>query len=155
MSADIPKATRKRFAIEERRRQVAKLYALGQTEAEMAAELDVDQKTISTDLKALRHLSQQFVFDLAKSGLAAYYKQSIDGIEYVLNKSYKLIKAGLVPQYELLALRLIKDCAEAKFDLVERGPSVLNARMLEERVDKIVAGNGNGNSNVTQKQQLR
>jgi hypothetical protein len=33
------------------------------------------------DVKALKEISQQFVFDLAKSDLAYYYKQSIDGIE--------------------------------------------------------------------------
>jgi len=36
-----------------------------------------------------------------------------------------------------LALRLIKDCNEAKFSLFERGPSVMNVRMLEERLTKI------------------
>ena len=51
------------------------------TEVEIAQELDVDQSTISRDIKALKLLSQQFVFDLAKSDLAYYYKQYIVGIE--------------------------------------------------------------------------
>jgi hypothetical protein len=41
----------------------------------------MDQSTISRDVKVLKEMSQQFVFDLAKSDLAYYYKQSIDGIE--------------------------------------------------------------------------
>jgi hypothetical protein len=37
---------------------------------------------LSRDIKALKEMSQQFVFDLAKSDLNYYYyKQSIDGIE--------------------------------------------------------------------------
>jgi hypothetical protein len=40
----------------------------------------MDQYTISRDCKVLKEMSQQFVFDLAKSDLAYYYKQSIDGI---------------------------------------------------------------------------
>jgi transcriptional antiterminator len=51
------------------------------TETEIAQELKVDQSTISRDIKALKELSQRFVFDLAKSDLAYYYKQCIDGIE--------------------------------------------------------------------------
>jgi IS30 family transposase len=51
------------------------------TEGEIAQELGVDQSTISRDIKALKEQSQQFVYDLAKSDLAFYYKQCIDGIE--------------------------------------------------------------------------
>jgi hypothetical protein len=40
----------------------------------------MDQYTISRDCKVLKEMSQQLVFDLAKSDLAYYYKQSIDGI---------------------------------------------------------------------------
>ena len=39
------------------------------TETEIAIELNVDQSTISRDIKVLKELSQQFVFDLAKSDL--------------------------------------------------------------------------------------
>lgn len=56
-----------------------------------------------------------------------------------------MIDAGLTPKYKLLALRLIKDCSEAKFNLFERGPLIMNARTLEERLTKIENGNGNGN----------
>ena len=69
------------FKIEERRRKVASLLAQSMTESEIAQELNVDQSTISRDVKALKELSQQFIYDLAKSDLAYYYKQSIDGIE--------------------------------------------------------------------------
>ena len=150
---------RSRFAVDTRRKEVAKLVAVGKTETVIAATLGVSQMTISRDIKALREISRQFVFDLAKSDLAYCYKQSIDAIEYALQRASDMIDKGLVPQYELLALQLIKDCAVAKFDLIERGPSVLNARVLEERIDKIVAGgnggNGSNGNGIAQKQELR
>jgi transcriptional antiterminator len=40
------------------------------TESEIAQELKVNQSTISSDIKALKELSQQFIYDLAKSDLA-------------------------------------------------------------------------------------
>jgi predicted transcriptional regulator len=46
------------------------------TESEIAEELNVDQSTISRDVKALKELSQKFIYDLAKSDLAYYYNLS-------------------------------------------------------------------------------
>jgi IS30 family transposase len=57
------------FKIEERRRKVASMLAQSMTETKIAEQLQVDQSTISRDVKALREMSQQFVFDLAKSDL--------------------------------------------------------------------------------------
>ena len=59
-----------KYEIEGRRRKVATLLAQSMTETEIAVELNVDQSTISIDIKALKELSEQFVFDLAKSDLA-------------------------------------------------------------------------------------
>jgi hypothetical protein len=77
------------FKIEERRRKVASMLAqsMTETETEIAQQLNVDQSTISGDVKVLKEMSQQFVFDLAKSDLAYYYKQCIDSIEEVRRKA--------------------------------------------------------------------
>jgi hypothetical protein len=40
------------------------------------------------DVKPLKEMSQQFVLDLAKSDLAYYFKQSIDGIEEAKKEAY-------------------------------------------------------------------
>ena len=71
------------------------MLAQSMTETEIAEQLNVDQSTISRDIKALKELSQQFVFDLAY-----YYKQSIDGIEakkeeILLGQCMVLINASL------------------------------------------------------------
>ena len=72
-----------KFKIEDRRRKIAILLAQSMTETEIAQELNVNQSTISRDIKMLKELSQRFIFDLAKSDLTYYYKQCIDGIEEV------------------------------------------------------------------------
>ena len=46
------------------------MLAQSLTESEIAQELGVDQSTISRDVKTLKELSQQFVYDLAKELLA-------------------------------------------------------------------------------------
>jgi IS30 family transposase len=130
--------------IEERRRKVASLLAQSMTESEIAQELNVDQSTISRDVKALKQLSQQFIYDLAKSDLAYYYKQCLNGIEEVKRKAweaYRSTNSSLNLKDKLSALKLIKECEEAKFSLLESGPSVMNLKSLEERLNKIeIAG---------------
>ncbi|HEY7078476.1 MAG TPA: hypothetical protein VH500_02175 [Nitrososphaeraceae archaeon] len=92
------------------------------------------QSTISRDIKALNALSQQFENDLAKSDLAYYYKQCIDGIEEVRRKGWEIFKGygNLRPKDKLLALKAIRECNEAKFALFKEGPSIMHIKSLEE-----------------------
>ncbi len=114
------------FKIEDRRRQVASLLAQSMTESEIAQELNVDQSTISRDVKALKEMSQQFVFDLAKSDLAYYFKRSIDGIEEAKKETWPIYGDDNSSVKEKLAtLKLIIESNEARFKLLSEGPSVL------------------------------
>jgi Trp operon repressor len=130
------------FKIEERRRKVTSLLAQSMTESEIAQELKVDQSTISRDVKALKELSQQFIYDLAKSDLAYYYKQCINGIEEVKRKAWEMFRNNSLSEKDKLsALKLIKECDEAKFSLFKDGPSIMSMKSLEERLNKIeIAG---------------
>jgi IS30 family transposase len=131
-----------KFKIEERSKQVASLLAQSITETEIAQKLNVDQSTISRDIKALKQMSQQFVFDLAKSDLAYHYQQCINGIEEVRRKAWELIRDDeeqqlLTLRDKLSILKLIKECEEGKFTLFKDGPSILNVKSLEERIYQI------------------
>jgi hypothetical protein len=111
-------------------------------ETEIAQVLNVDQSIISRDLKVLKALSQRFVFDLAKSDLAYYYKQCIDGIEEVRRKGWEIFKGqnnnnNLTPRDKLLALKVIRECNEVKFALFKEGPSIMHIKSLEERLQNI------------------
>jgi IS30 family transposase len=129
------------FKIEERRRKVSSILAQSMTEYEIAQQLNVDQSTISRDTKALKKSSQQFVYNLAKSDLAYYYKQSIDGIEEAKREAWKIYHDNnnneVSVKEKLSALKLIIDSNEARFKLLSEGPSVLAIKSLEERLNKI------------------
>jgi hypothetical protein len=45
--------------------------------------------------------------------------------------------SSLKPKDKLLALKLAKECDESKFALFKNGPSVMNLKSLEERLNKI------------------
>ena len=97
------------------------MLAQPMTETEIVEQLNVDQSTISRDVKALKEMSLQFVFDLAKSDLAYYYKQSIDGIEEAKKEAWRIynnVENNTLPKKEkLAALKLIIESNGAKFKL--------------------------------------
>ena len=138
--------------VELRRKKVASLIAMAATEEEIAEKLNVDQSTISRDIKHLKVVSQKFVYDLAKSDLAFYYKQSIDGIQEVNKKAWEMYRNqnNTDKKIKLLALKLVKECNEAIFSLFSQGPSIMNIRALEERVNKIESLSRSGNRQVTE-----
>ena len=60
------------FKIEERRRKVASKLAQSVTETEIAEQLNVDQSTISRDIKALKEMSQQSIYCLSTFNCCEY-----------------------------------------------------------------------------------
>jgi hypothetical protein len=102
--------------IQERRRKVSSLLAQSMTGSEISEELKVDQ---------------------AKSDLSYYYKQCIDGIEEVRRKGWDIFKKhnALTPRDKLLALKVIRECNEAKFALFKEGPSIMHIKSLEETLE--------------------
>jgi Homeodomain-like domain-containing protein len=132
------------YYIEERRKEVAQMLTQGHTESEIAQILHVHVSTICRDVKVLKQISQRFVFDLAKGDLTYYYKQCIDGMDEIRREAWSLYKYGdwsqgvhLTVKEKIAALKLLKECNEAKFALLEKGPSVLNAKGMEEKLENI------------------
>jgi IS30 family transposase len=139
----------KKFQLEERRRQVASMLAQSMTEQEIADMLGVDRTTISRDVTILKKMSQQFVYDLAHSELAYYYKQCIDGVEEAKRKAWIIFNRltessspGTVKD-SLLALKLTVDCNEAQFSLFKDGPAIMQIKSLEERLAHIESRESN------------
>jgi hypothetical protein len=124
-----------KYKIEDRRRRVASMLAQSMTESEIAEQLKVNQSTISRDTIVLKQLSERFVYDLAKSDLAFYYKQCLVGIEEVNRRSWEIFNksTGLSTRDKLLALKLIIDCNESKFALFKEGPAIMQLKSMEER----------------------
>ena len=123
--------------IKARRNQVASLLSKSFNETEIGQQLGVDQSTISRDIKVLKE-SAQHVYDLTKSDLAYYYKQSIDGIEEVKKELWKIYNDQTVPMREkLLALKLIIQSDETRFKLLSEGPGLLAIKSLEDRLNRI------------------
>ena len=135
--------SKSKFIIEERRRLVAKLWAQSKSETEIARELHCNVSTICRDIKFLKKVSQQFVFDLAKD-LGFYYKGCIDTMDQIQQKCWSIYNDDRISQKDkLLALKIVKETCESKFSLIEKGPSVMALNSLQERVEKIESSSNN------------
>lgn len=112
------------------------MLAQSMTESEIAEQLNINQSTISRDIKVLKQLSQRFVYDLAKSDLAFFYKQCLVGIEEVKRRVWEILNKStdLTTRDKLLALKLIIDCNESKFALFKEGPAIMQVKSMEERL---------------------
>ena len=77
------------FKINERRQQVASLQSKLFNEKEIAHQLGISQPTVCRDIKILKDMSQNSVYDLARSELAYYFKQSINGIQEAKKESWR------------------------------------------------------------------
>ena len=128
------------FKIEERRRQVGSLIAQSLTERQISAQLGVSQTTVHRDVEALKQMSQEFVYQLAKSDLSYYYKQSIDGLNEVQKEAwiiYRSTSSDIQTKDRLSALRLIADCNINRFELLNAGPSVMAMKSMHDRISRM------------------
>lgn len=132
----------RKYQLEERRKQIASMLAQSMTEREIADKLGVDQSTVSRDIKALKQLSQKFVYDLAKSDLAFYYKQCMDTIqvaERMIWETYRnrehFNEAERKERYQVA--KMIIDSVQARFPMFKDGPIIMTVKALEDRLAHI------------------
>ena len=84
--------------------------------------------------------SQSYLNDLAKSTLPFMYQTSIEGIRDVIKESWSIYQSNdkLINMYQkLAALKLIKECHESVFHLLDEGPSIMYVKQLQEKIVQI------------------
>jgi hypothetical protein len=103
------KKTARQYQIEERRRQVSIMIAQGMSEVDIAKKLVVDNTTISKDVKALKLISKQFIYDITKSDFTYYYKQSLDMVKDVLQKQMEIVDKEQITNQDVIRAKILSD----------------------------------------------
>jgi hypothetical protein len=104
---------------------------------EIAKELGIDPTTVSRDITYLVAQSQSYLNDLAKETLPFMYQTSIEGIRSVMKECWTIHTSddkSINWFQKLAALKLIKECNEAIFKLVDEGPSVMYVKQLQVQI---------------------
>ena len=79
------------------------------TEVEIAAKLGVDNTTISKDIKALKLISQQFIYDITKSDFTFYYKQCLDAVKLILRKQWEIADKEHITMQDMNRAKILSD----------------------------------------------
>lgn len=123
--------------INERRQKLWNCLTKGMKGYEIAKELNINPSTITRDIKYLTEQSHNYLNDLAKETLPFMFQICMEGINDVVKECYKIYQSDdsrINMHHKLGALKLIKECHESKFRLLDEGPSVLAMRQLQERL---------------------
>jgi hypothetical protein len=97
------------YMIEYRQRQVAIMTAQGITGVKIAEKLGVDNGTISKDIKALKLISQRFIYDITKTDFTFYYKQSLELVKEVLRRQWEIIEKETLESQDLARWRILTE----------------------------------------------
>jgi biotin operon repressor len=129
-----------RFIIMERRQSVLCLLAQGQSESEIAAELNVGQSTISRDIKALNKESRDIIKTLEKDYYPLEFRNIINSIMQVSKKAWDIINnetGNWTNKDKINAMKLIVDASRTKFEILQNGPLNLTVSQLREKLEKL------------------
>jgi hypothetical protein len=85
------------------------MIAQGMTEIEIGQKLGVDNSTISKDVKALKLISQQFIYDITKSDFTYYYKQCLDMIRHVLRRQWEIAEKETITRQDVNRAKILSD----------------------------------------------
>jgi hypothetical protein len=85
------------------------MIAQGMTEVEIGRKLGVDASTISTDIKALKLISQQFIYDITKSDFPYYYKQCLDATRLILRKQCEIVDKEHITKEDVWRAKILAD----------------------------------------------
>jgi len=85
------------------------MVAQGISEVEIAAKLGVDNTTISKDIKALKLISQQFIYDITRSDFTYYYKQCLDMVKFILRKQSEIVDKENITKQDMCRAKILGD----------------------------------------------
>jgi IS30 family transposase len=127
-------------AIDEWRQKLFTLLTRGMKGYEIAKQLRVDSATVSRDIKYLTAQSQNYLNNLARETLPFMYQTSIEGIRDVIKEAWSIYEShdkSINMYQKLAALKLIKECNESVFHLIDEGPSIMYVKQLQEKLIQV------------------
>jgi len=133
-----------RFIIMERREKVHMMLSQGLNETEIAVQLNVDQSTISRDVKTIKKESQRTIEEIAKKILPYEFGKSILSLNQIIKACWNIYEDKSnrwTNKDKLNALKLLKETERTRFELLMQGPVNLSVQQMQEQLKEIVESN--------------
>lgn len=116
--------TKKNFSISERRREVARLYAMRWDQEEIAEELEVSQATVSRDISFLMEQAKKSMGEEIKN-LVIRDLMSLEAMEKEAAKNYEWLKPIELHESNIYMLRSMEKWALIRLKILERKSKLL------------------------------
>jgi DNA-binding CsgD family transcriptional regulator len=130
-----------RFIITERREKVFVLLSQGLNETEIAGQLNLNQCTISRDVKTLKKQSQKKLESIMEEVMPYEYEKCMTCIGQVTKECWKIYydKSGQwTNKNKIDVLKLIEQANITRHQMLLAGPVTQKAMQIEQKVRNIV-----------------
>jgi len=130
-----------KFVIHERRQKVLMMLSQGLNETEIAKELNMDQSTISRDIKGITKESQGKLESIVVNMLPLEYEKCKTCMDKITKECWNIYqdKSGQwTSKNKIDALKLLKEISRTKLEVINLGPLYLRAEQIEQRVKDLV-----------------
>jgi len=130
-----------RYIITERHEKVFVLVSQGFNESEIAKQLDVDQSTISRDIKTLKKQSQKKLESIMEEVMPYEYEKCMTSSLQVTKECWKIYydqSGHWTNKNKIDVLKLIEQANITRHQMLLGGPVTLKAMQIERKVRDIV-----------------
>ena len=129
-----------RFLIIERREKVLIMLSKGLSEIEISNHLNVNQSTISRDVKAIKKESQKTIQIVVSDILPFEFAKSILSLNHIIKDCWIIANDNSgrwTNKDKVNAYKLIKDTERTRFEILKNGPLNLDVVHLHEQVEQL------------------
>lgn len=125
------------WVISQRRESVFILSSQGLDETNIAMQLNVNQSTVSRDIKALRKQSQKKLESIVENELPYECAKSLVSMDHIINECWNIYRdenGKWTNKNKLDALKMIRETQRTRFDIMQAGPLNLRLQQMEKEL---------------------
>lgn len=129
-----------RFLITERRQKVYSMLSQGLNELEIAKKLNVNQSTVSRDVKTIKKESQKTIQVIASEILPFEFGKSLLSLNRIIKHCWIIIydnSGRWTNKDKINAMKLVKDTESTRIEILKNGPLNLEVVHLREELEQL------------------
>jgi hypothetical protein len=113
--------------LEWRRSKVVEMRARGMSQIEIAHELQVSKKSISSDMQYLRYQAKESIKEYTTGYLPEQYQVCLTALDEIIKRAFDILESSPDNREKLQAMELFKDTHLIKLELLSNATTIDSA----------------------------
>jgi hypothetical protein len=129
-----------RFIMIERREKVSILLSQGLSETEISKNLNVNQSTVSRDIRVIKKESCEMIQSVTRNILPYEFGRCLMSTEQLIKEGWNIFNdksEKWTNKDKINALKLVKESVRTKVEILLQGPTTLHLQQLKDKVDEL------------------